>query len=106
MTLGYICQTHGYQRECDVDESGERVCYECGVAMTGLTGHTRGRRAPPSDEPSQQMGTIRWAVSTGYGDSDYVMVDAFDFTDAVERAIERTDDTPRNVEPARREYRR
>lgn len=38
--MGYNCTENcGYKHECDVDESGERICPECGVAVTGITGH-------------------------------------------------------------------
>lgn len=109
MVLGYICNEHGYQSECDVSEAGERLCYECGNAVTGLTGTTRGRNAPPSDRPRHQQGSIRWDVSLGYSAGRSVTVEAFGYEEAVEAAIERIDDDPqeiRRVRPARREYRR
>lgn len=108
MVLGYICNEHGYQAECDVSEAGERLCYECGDSVTGLTGTTRGRRAPPTDKPTHQQGSIRWDVSVGYG-SGSMTVEAFDYVDAAEAAIEKVDDDPQAIKeimPSRREYRR
>lgn len=104
MVLGYICQEHGYQSECDVTKSGERICYDCGNAVTGLTGHTRGRKAPPSDKPSMQQGHIQW-IAESYSSS--VRVQVFDHIDAVEKAIKKFDDPQEvnKVYPTKREYR-
>lgn len=103
MVLGYQCPEHGLQDECDVSEAGERICYECGTAMTGIAGETRGRRAPPSDKPMYQQGSIMWQVTSGYDEAD-ITVEAFGWADAVEAALERVDHV-RNVTPAKREYR-
>lgn len=43
MVVGYDCQNCGYQRDCDTDsKSGERLCPDCGAAVTGITGDLRG----------------------------------------------------------------
>lgn len=44
MVVGYECPDCGFQHECDVDESGERICPCCKTAVTGITGDTRGTR--------------------------------------------------------------
>lgn len=98
MVLGYQCPEHGYERECGVDESGERTCPECGTAVTGISGRTRDTfRSPPTDS-DHASGDIKWRVSTGYG-SDGFYVNAFGFEDAVEQAIDRADDVVVEVEP-------
>lgn len=103
--LGYICVEHGYQRECDVNESGQRICRECEQAVTGLTGSTRGRKAPPSERPMHQTGKIRW-LATGYDLN--LAVDAFDHIAAVEAATERVDDPQeiKEIKPQNERYRR
>lgn len=42
MVVGYDCTNCGYRHECDVNESGERICPNCGDAVTGITGQARG----------------------------------------------------------------
>lgn len=42
MVVGYECPDCGYQPECDVDESGERICPRCEIAVIGITGDIRG----------------------------------------------------------------
>lgn len=103
--LGYICQTHGYQRECDVSEAGERLCYECGVAVTGLTGRTRNTSAsPPTDKPNQAAGDILWVASTY--DRDF-SVSAFGVEEAAKAALSRLEDPQElnEIKPKKREYR-
>jgi hypothetical protein len=105
MVLGYICQEHGYQNECDIAESGQRICYECGNAVTGLTGHIRGRNAPPSDKPMYQSGNIRWTIQT-HKKRHQVM--AFDHEQAVEQIVEKLNNPQEinQVYPTIRKYRR
>lgn len=108
MVLGYICNEHGYQRECDVSKEGERICYECGDWMRGLMGHTRGRQAPPEDEPMTQEGDILWAVDVGRHGT--VTVTAFGLETALQKAFadDRIDEPTdvREIYPATRRYRR
>jgi hypothetical protein len=33
----YWCDIHGQQLECDIDETGERVCQECGEWVEAIT---------------------------------------------------------------------
>lgn len=42
MVVGYSCTNCGYKYECDVAESGERICPDCGYAVTGITGDVSG----------------------------------------------------------------
>lgn len=35
--IAYLCEEHGFQWECNVDESGQRICEDCGMAVTGIT---------------------------------------------------------------------
>lgn len=103
--MGYICNEHGFKRECDVTTSGQRICYECGEAVTGVTGSNRGRRAPPSDKPSFQQGDIEWTVQT-YQKRHKVM--AFDHEQAIEKVADKLD-TPQEINkvyPSNRNYRR
>lgn len=106
MVIGYMCEDHGLQDECDVSDAGARICQECEKEMTGLTGITRGRRAPPSDEPGKQSGNIRWTVVTGHS-GDGFTVDAFDFRDAAEKGIEKVDNPQgiKEVRPRKLDYR-
>jgi len=103
MVLGYICQEHGYQDKCDND-AGQRICQECGNDVTGLTGQTRGRKAPPEDEPMSQSGDIQWTVVAGTVHRVY----AFDFIGAVGKVVDKLDDPQRirEVFPTNRHYRR
>jgi len=87
MVMGYMCETHGFVHECDVNESGQRICKECEMAVTGVTGRTRGRQAPPADDPMAQHGDIYWWVR-GYDGVDFTIA-AFDYVDALERAVNR-----------------
>lgn len=104
--LGYMCAEHGYRDECDVSEAGERLCPDCGVAVTGLVGRTRSTSAsPPTDVPNAAEGNIVWLVDVRGGDR--FTVEAFDYLDAADAAEGRVDD-PKQVEeikPKKREYR-
>lgn len=42
MVVGYSCTNCGYKYDCDVDSSGERICPDCGDAVTGITGDITG----------------------------------------------------------------
>lgn len=35
--VAYLCQYCGVQHECDVADSGERLCPDCGKGVTGIT---------------------------------------------------------------------
>lgn len=35
--VAYDCSNCGVVPECDVDESGQRICPDCGDAVTGVT---------------------------------------------------------------------
>jgi len=84
MVLGYMCETHGFVHECDVNEDGQRICKECEMAVTGITGRTRGSQAPPANDPMAQYGDIQWWIR-GYQVDFHVS--AFDYTDALEKAV-------------------
>lgn len=104
MVLAYLCPEHGYHKECDVSESGERICIEgADTAVTGITGSTR--KSPPGETI---MGNIKWLVTGRYGSKGRVIVEAFDFDEAIERAIEQVDDDFHisEVKPYYREDRR
>ena len=108
MVMGYQCPEHGLHQECDVDESGERICPEgADTAVTGITGSTR--QGPPGSRGSIS-GDIVWNVSLGYG-TDTGQVRAFDFEDAFETALEKYSDEDdeahiTSLEPRKRELRR
>lgn len=107
MVLGYVCPECGFQRECDIADSGQRICPDCSTDVTGVTGRTRGPYAPPEADPMAQEGDINWHVKYGYGNRDTTIVSAFDYIDAIEKAIKKMPHkTPTNVKPNRREYRR
>lgn len=108
MVLGYICNEHGYQRECDLRDGGQRICPECGADVTGLVGRSRSTaRSPPEDDPRTANGTIEWYVHTNHSTRAAFTVEAFDHEAAVEAAIGRVE-TPQQiseVKPANRRYR-
>lgn len=85
-----MCATHGFVRDCGVSESGERVCQQCGNAVTGVTGSARStRRSPPVDEP-HATGAIKWWVRVRGRANVYV--NAFDLQAAAVSAIDKVDD--------------
>lgn len=105
MVLGYLCEDDGYVRECDVDEGGQRICPECGKAVTGLVGQARSvSGSPPTDKSNQMGGDIRWSVRTR--DRDFA-VHAFDVEGAVEAAIQHVDNPQeiKEVKPSNHQYR-
>lgn len=106
MVLGYMCETHGYQRECDVGDDGERICQECGMAVTGVTGRTRSSStSPPTDKPGHTAGDISWSVMADHGRR--IVVDAFDHEQAAERAADEVDNPQsiKEIVPEIRAYR-
>lgn len=103
--MGYICAEHGFQHDCDTSQSGERICPECGDWVRGVTGRTRGRRAPPQDEPRRQTGNIEWVITTA-GAGRPTVVSAFDYITAIDAAVEKVDPQEiTEVKPRKREYR-
>lgn len=78
MVVGYNCtESCGYQAECDVGESGERLCPECGMAVLGITGDLR----PMTNEFRVMYG----AGGTGYSDGG-IRVNAAGVAEAFEQA--------------------
>jgi len=105
--LGYICAEHGYQSECDVSTDGERICYECGEWMRGVTGQTRDTtRSPPEGEPQKMSGFIDWTVSYGVSEQT-TRVEAAGYIEAIEVAVNELDDPQEihEVYPTVRRYR-
>lgn len=87
MVVGYQCPEHGFHTECDVDESGERICPEgAPTAVTGITGTAR-RHTPGTTIG----GDIEWNVVLGYS-GRHITVAAFDVEGAFETAMNRLDD--------------
>jgi len=105
MVLGYICQDCGFDDNCDVSTSGQRICTDCEKAVTGVTGNIRGRKAPPSDKPSYQQGSIEWTVQTY---KKRHKVEAFEHRDAIEEVSQKLEDAQEinEVYPSNRKYRR
>jgi len=102
MVLAYHCEGCGIQRNCDVDDVGERICPECEAWVSGITGYMRRH---PSD--GQAVGPIRWAVKTGYGSSGRErIVEASDVQGALGRAHEQADDPITRIVPRDRSLRK
>jgi len=100
----YICQTHGIQDECDVSKSGERICYKCGNAVTGVSITARGSGSPPVDDPQMMHGEIMWIVNS-YSETKYV--NACGYYEALGKGIELFDDpqSVTEVKPENWQYR-
>lgn len=106
--LAYDCPEHGWHNECDVNVAGERICPDgADIAVTGITGRTR---APDYHEDGAAItdGAITWIVRIR---SSWYPVTAFDYTDALNRAIElgvydSDQDSIREIMPKDRERRR
>lgn len=104
--LAYICYENcGYQRQCDVDDVGERVCPDCGHHVAAVSGSARDTFRSPPEGSNHASGAIRWRVKTGL--SSGFSVDAFDAEDAVRTAISHAEEPQRisAVEPKNRNYR-
>lgn len=105
MTIGYLCEEHGYVHECDVDESGERICPACGKWVRGLVGRTRDTyRSPPIDSEHAE-GDIHWDALE-YG-TRVARVSAFDVEEAAEAAIDKLGEPQGfdEIQPTKRQYR-
>ena len=104
MVLAYHCPVHGIHNECDVDESGERICPEGGdTAVTGITGSAR--TAPPGE--SGFGGEVDWTVTLDWG-GESVCVSAFDYEEAFEKALNATsrdDPAVTEIKPTHRQHR-
>lgn len=108
MVVGYMCVTHGFVRECGVSESGERVCQQCGDAVTGVSGSHRDTRRSPPEDSSTASGTIDWTVDVrGLDTGRTLVVNEFDLQAAAMHAVSMVDNpqTIKEIRPTHRPYR-
>lgn len=92
MTVGYNCTdprdgcTGGYKDDCDVSESGERICPDCGKAVLGLTEEPKGGKLFPPYH--------RFRIGYGFRSDRTVTVEATSYREAFERAEGKGPDYP------------
>lgn len=104
MVLGYMCQEHDFVNECDLSDSGDRICQTCGKSVTGVTGRTRDTRRSPPEEESHAVGTIRWTARNYKG--SIAICEAFDFQEAAETLVDMVDNPQdiSEIRPMNRKY--
>lgn len=99
-----MCQEHGFVNECDIKESGERICRSCGKSVTGVTGRTRDTYRSPPEGESHTVGNIRWTARDYKG--PIANTEAHDFQDAAEILVEMVDNPQdiSEIRPMNRKY--
>lgn len=100
-----MCVTHGFVRDCGVSTSGERICQQCGDAVTGVTGRARSTHRSPPVDSHHASGDIDWSVRIRGRPT--VHVRAFDLQAAAVTAVDMADDPQRikELKPTNHKFR-